>query len=199
LWSAARCSARPDRVGLRTSNTHTVFGRSSQKRRRNLSRPSQPLTPLASDVIGMLATILRSCPESGWTIAIRPQEARNHSHCVLESSWPTIPCQGSSPRVPASQVRSVPNRIRSSGPSYLPSALPDDVRLMIMASLFCTLRISEVLGLQWRHIDLEDGKIMVRQRFYRGNLDVPKSQKAIRDVAMGQCPGSWPNPWAAER
>jgi integrase len=64
-------------------------------------------------------------------------------------------------------------------------ALPDDVRLIIMASLFCTLRISEVLGLQWQHIDLENGKIMVRQRFYRGDLDVPKSQKAIRDVAMG--------------
>ncbi len=64
--------------------------------------------------------------------------------------------------------------------------LPDDVRLIIMASLFCTLRISEVLGLQWQHIDLENGKIMVRQRFYRGNLDVPKSQKAIRDVAMGE-------------
>ncbi len=31
-------------------------------------------------------------------------------------------------------------------------ALPEDVRLIIMAALFCTLRISEVLGLQWRHL-----------------------------------------------
>jgi integrase len=65
-------------------------------------------------------------------------------------------------------------------------ALPDDVRLIIMAALFCTLRISEVLGLQWRHIDFENGKITVRQRYYRGNLDVPKSQKAVRDVPMGE-------------
>ena len=65
-------------------------------------------------------------------------------------------------------------------------ALPDDVRLIIMAALFCTLRISEVLGLQWRHLDFKTGKIMVRQRYYRGNLDVPKSQKAIRDVPMGE-------------
>ena len=65
-------------------------------------------------------------------------------------------------------------------------ALPDDVRLIIMTALFCTLRISEVLGLQWKHIDLAKGKIIVRQRYYRGNLDVPKSQKAIRDVPVGE-------------
>ena len=65
-------------------------------------------------------------------------------------------------------------------------ALPDDVQLIIMAALFCTLRISEVLGLQWRHLDFTKGKIMVRQRYYRGNLDVPKSQKVVRDVPMGE-------------
>jgi integrase len=32
-------------------------------------------------------------------------------------------------------------------------ALPEDVRLICMMALFCTLRISEVLGLQWKHID----------------------------------------------
>lgn len=65
-------------------------------------------------------------------------------------------------------------------------ALPDDVRLIIMAALFCTLTISEVLGLQWRHLDFSTGKIMARQRYYRGNLDVAKNEKAIRDVAMGE-------------
>jgi integrase len=44
-------------------------------------------------------------------------------------------------------------------------ALPDDVRLIVMAALFCTLRISEILGLQWRHLDFKTGKIMVRQRY----------------------------------
>ena len=55
-----------------------------------------------------------------------------------------------------------------------------------MMALFCTLRISEVLGLQWKHIDWVRGAVMVRQRFYRGDLDEPKTRKAKRDVPMGQ-------------
>jgi len=66
------------------------------------------------------------------------------------------------------------------------AALPEDVRLICMMSLFCTLRISEVLGLQWKHIDWTRGAVMVRQRFYRGDLDEPKTRKAKRDVPMGQ-------------
>jgi hypothetical protein len=49
----------------------------------------------------------------------------------------------------------------------------------------CTLRISEVLGLQWKNLDFDSGKIQVRQRWYRGDLDVVKSSKAVRDVPMG--------------
>jgi integrase len=64
-------------------------------------------------------------------------------------------------------------------------ALPEDVRLICEAALFCTLRISEVLGLAWAHIDFVRGMILVRQRFYRGDLDAVKSASAERDVPMG--------------
>lgn len=64
-------------------------------------------------------------------------------------------------------------------------ALPADVRLMCCVGLFCTLRVSEILGLQERHLDFEAGIIQVRQRFYRGDLDEPKNDKARRDVPMG--------------
>lgn len=63
--------------------------------------------------------------------------------------------------------------------------LPDDVRRICEVALYCTLRISEVLGLTWKHIDLKAGVIHVRQRWYRGDLDVVKTRKARRDVAMG--------------
>ena len=43
-------------------------------------------------------------------------------------------------------------------------ALPEDVRLICMMALFCTLRISEVLGLQWKHIDWARGLILAPQR-----------------------------------
>jgi integrase len=78
------------------------------------------------------------------------------------------------------------------------AALPEDVRLICMMSLFCTLRISEVLGLQWKHIDWTRGAVMVRQRFYRGDLDEPKTRKAKRDVPLGQLTEQlralWPGP-----
>lgn len=65
------------------------------------------------------------------------------------------------------------------------SALPDDVREICMMALSCTLRISEILGLQWRHIDFERGVVCVRQRYYRGDLDVAKTERASRDVPLG--------------
>src|SRR5581483_11902904 len=67
-----------------------------------------------------------------------------------------------------------------------------------MVALFCTLRISEVLGLQWKHVDWDRSVLMVRQRYYRGDLDVPKTRKAKRDVPLGQFADRlravWPGP-----
>jgi integrase len=63
-------------------------------------------------------------------------------------------------------------------------ALPADVRAMIRVALFLTLRVSEILGLQEKHLDFENRLVLVRQRFYRGSLDVPKSKKSRRDIPM---------------
>ena len=67
----------------------------------------------------------------------------------------------------------------------LPAALPYDLRIACCVSLFCTLRVSEVLGLQEKHLDLEAGAIRVQRRYYRGDLDIVKSQKAERSLPMG--------------
>jgi integrase len=64
------------------------------------------------------------------------------------------------------------------------AALPFEVRIMCCTALFCTLRISEILGIQEKHLNFEAGAIQIRQRYYRGDLDVPKSEKAMRDVPM---------------
>ena len=63
--------------------------------------------------------------------------------------------------------------------------LREDVRLIVMVVLFCTLRISEVLGLQWKHIDFETGQIIVEQRYWRGDLAVTKTADSERKVKMG--------------
>lgn len=67
----------------------------------------------------------------------------------------------------------------------LMAALPHDVRLACCVGLFCTLRVSETLGLQEKHLDFENNLIQVRQRWYRGDLDIPKNANAKRDVPMG--------------
>lgn len=38
---------------------------------------------------------------------------------------------------------------------------------------------------KWRHIDFERGVVCVRQRYYRGDLDVAKTERASRDVPLG--------------
>ncbi len=65
------------------------------------------------------------------------------------------------------------------------AAQPYDVRLLCCACLFCTLRISEALGLQEKHLDFSSGMVLVRQRFYRGDLDILKTNKSRRDLPMG--------------
>lgn len=39
--------------------------------------------------------------------------------------------------------------------------------------------------MQWKHVDFMRGVIQVRQRFYRGDLEVVKSERSQRDVPMG--------------
>ena len=65
------------------------------------------------------------------------------------------------------------------------AALPHEVRLVACVALFCTLRVSEILGLQEKHLDFVRGIINVRQRFYRGDLDTTKSNRARRETPMG--------------
>ncbi|MGI9073254.1 MAG: tyrosine-type recombinase/integrase [Bryobacteraceae bacterium] len=66
------------------------------------------------------------------------------------------------------------------------ASLPPDLRVMCCTCLFCTLRVTEALGLQEKHLDFERNVILIRQRFFRGDLDKrTKSARSCRDVPMG--------------
>lgn len=64
------------------------------------------------------------------------------------------------------------------------AALPEDVCLIVETALSCALRISEILGVRERDLDFDRNMILIRRRFWRGDIDVPKNSKP-RDVAMG--------------
>jgi integrase len=63
-------------------------------------------------------------------------------------------------------------------------ALPAPLDLICKLALL-TLRISEVLALQEKHLDFSCNSILVRQRYYLEDIDVCKSTKGRRDVPMG--------------
>jgi len=82
-------------------------------------------------------------------------------------------------------------------------ALPGDVRLICMVALFCGLRISEVMGLCWKHVDFERGMFLVRQRYWRGDVDLTKTDESSRDVPFCNLEpllnSLYPGPEARER
>jgi integrase len=63
--------------------------------------------------------------------------------------------------------------------------LPNWVQLMVLTAVSTGMRISEVIGLKWRNVDLERGIVFVTERFYRGDTNEPKSPKARRRLPLG--------------
>jgi integrase len=64
-------------------------------------------------------------------------------------------------------------------------ALPPLIQLMITTAVSTGLRVSEVLGLKWRAIDLARSRVSVEERYYRGDTDVPKSLSSERNLSLG--------------
>jgi len=77
------------------------------------------------------------------------------------------------------------------------AALPEDVRFIVLVIYGTGLSISELLGLRWRNIDFDGGTLTIEQRWYRGDLDVPKTSNRCRRLQIGplaaefarRCPG----------
>ena len=62
--------------------------------------------------------------------------------------------------------------------------LPHVVRL-ILKTLDCSgMRISELLGLRWKNVDLATGWLRIEERYYRGDIDVPKTEGSLREVPL---------------
>lgn len=80
----------------------------------------------------------------------------------------------------------VPRKMTVEQMKRLLESLRPDVALLCKLLLFTTLRISEAMGLRWGSIDVARGLVMVRKRFYRGDLDETKTQKSARDIPLGR-------------
>src|ERR1700676_1703440 len=65
------------------------------------------------------------------------------------------------------------------------AALSDDTRLMVQIQVLLGLRISEVCGLQWGDIDFRLATLTVKRRWYRGDVDQPKTEASKRPHELG--------------
>ena len=79
-----------------------------------------------------------------------------------------------------------PERILSEEETMQVLAGLEDPHLLICETCLSTgARISEVLGLTLKHLDLEKGIIQIRQRHCRGDIDVPKTKNSRRTLTLG--------------
>ena len=61
----------------------------------------------------------------------------------------------------------------------------DPILLVIETCVATGSRISEVLGLQWKHVDLNAGTIRIEQRQWHLDIDEPKTDTSKRLLAVG--------------
>jgi integrase len=65
------------------------------------------------------------------------------------------------------------------------AGLTDPQLLICETCLFTGARISEVLGLTVKHLDLQKGVLHIQQRHCRGDIDVPKTRNSRRVLTLG--------------
>jgi len=87
------------------------------------------------------------------------------------------------------------------------SHIDEESTLLICETCLDTgTRIAEVTGLMVKHVDLENGTIRIAQRNWHGDIDVPKTPKSKRTLALGaltpkykewiaKLPSKGPNDW----
>jgi integrase len=63
--------------------------------------------------------------------------------------------------------------------------LEDPYRLIIETCIATGARISEVLGLAWRHVDLEAATIKIEQRVWHQDVGQPKTENSRRILGIG--------------
>jgi integrase len=93
-------------------------------------------------------------------------------------------------RIPAPLVEEVPDKDRAKALTRtelatLLSAIPEDWHLFFEFMVHTGMRISEVIGLTWEHLELEGKpRVKVREQVYRGERKTLKSGAGRRDIPL---------------
>ena len=69
------------------------------------------------------------------------------------------------------------------------SAAPTGLRAFFDCVALTGTRLGEVLGLKWKHVDLEGRILRIEQSLWRGQLVSPKTAASTRDILLGSVLG----------
>ncbi len=89
--------------------------------------------------------------------------------------------------------RHTPTVTRTEKPSWTPEQVrsiienaPAEYRALFVCAALTGLRLGELLGLQWRHIDFTSAKLRIEQSLWNGQLVSPKTRNSARTIPFGE-------------
>lgn len=74
---------------------------------------------------------------------------------------------------------------------HILAGVKPDTRLIILSGVLLGLRISEIVGLQWGDFDFAKGTVTINRRWYRGDVDLPKTAGSVRTLQLGPLAGEF--------
>lgn len=66
------------------------------------------------------------------------------------------------------------------------AAAPKAYRALFACAALTGARLGELLALQWKHINFEQGKLRIAQSLWHGRIVPPKTEGSVRTIVMGQ-------------
>lgn len=85
-----------------------------------------------------------------------------------------------------------PRLVKSEKPVWTPQQLklivesvPKNHRSLFQCAMLTGARLGELLGLQWKHIDLDAQTLEIRQALWEGELVAPKTEGSVRLIYFG--------------
>lgn len=124
---------------------------------------------------------------SWWTMhGVRAIMNRIYRHAEGHGLWPEgRPSPAAKARLGRKRHKRVRRILSFEETARVLARLPQPYRLIIQTCIATGARISEVLGLEWQHVDLEAATIRIEQRMWHQNLSLPKSESSRRVLGLG--------------
>jgi len=88
-------------------------------------------------------------------------------------------------KFPQKELKDAPAIIAGADFMKLSAHVEEPYRTMLSLIAATGLRIGELLALRWRVLDLQHGKLTVRESLFEGKFQPPKTKKARRTIPLG--------------